>query len=35
MKLTEILQEDILSLSFEVFPPKVDDAWDTVHGAVR
>ena len=35
MKLTEILQKDTLSLSFEVFPPKVDDAWDTVHGAVR
>ena len=35
MKLTEILKQDTLSLSFEVFPPKVDDAWDTVHGAVR
>ena len=35
MKLLEILKRDTLSLSFEVFPPKVDDAWDTVHGAVR
>ena len=35
MKLTEILKQDTLSLSFEVFPPKVDDAWDSVHGAVR
>ena len=35
MKLTEILKKDTLSLSFEVFPPKVDDAWETVHGAIR
>ena len=35
MKLIEILKKDTLSLSFEVFPPKVDDAWETVHGAVR
>ena len=35
MKLTEILKKDTLSLSFEVFPPKVDAAWKSVHGAVR
>ena len=35
MKLTEILRQDTLSLSFEVFPPKADDAWESVHGAVR
>ena len=35
MKLTEILKKDTLSLSFEVFPPKVDAAWESVHGAVR
>ena len=35
MKLTEILKQETLSLSFEVFPPKVDAAWDSVHGAVR
>ncbi len=35
MKLTEILKQDTLSLSFEVFPPKVDTAWESVHGAVR
>ena len=35
MKLIEILKQDTLSLSFEVFPPKVDAAWDSVHSAVR
>lgn len=35
MKIIEILKQDTLSLSFEVFPPKVDSAWDSVHTAVR
>ncbi len=30
MKLSEILNQDKLSLSFEVFPPKTDAAFDTV-----
>ena len=30
MKLSEILSQDKLSLSFEVFPPKTDAAFDTV-----
>ena len=34
MKLTELLTKDTPSLSFEVFPPKTDDAFDTVHPAV-
>ena len=35
MKLIDILKEDNLSLSFEVFPPKTDTAWESVHGAVQ
>ncbi len=35
MKLTDILKSDKLSLSFEVFPPKTDDAFDSVKSAVR
>ena len=34
MKLTELLTKETPSLSFEVFPPKTDDAFDTVHPAV-
>lgn len=30
MKITEILQDDKLSLSFEVFPPKTDTAFESV-----
>ena len=30
MKLTELLKKDSLSLSFEVFPPKVDTAFESV-----
>ena len=35
MKLTEILNNDKLSLSFEVFPPKTDSAFESVETAVR
>ena len=35
MKLTDILNNDRLSLSFEVFPPKTDSAFDGVEAAVR
>ena len=35
MKLTNILKSEKLSLSFEVFPPKTDDAFDSVKSAVR
>ena len=35
MKLTSILKSEKLSLSFEVFPPKTDDAFDSVKSAVR
>ena len=35
MKLTEILKNDELSLSFEVFPPKTDSAFESVETAVR
>lgn len=34
MKLIERLNETTLSLSFEVFPPKTDSAFETVHPAV-
>jgi methylenetetrahydrofolate reductase (NADPH) len=34
MKLTELMRGETPSLSFEVFPPKTDDAFDTVHPAV-
>ena len=34
MKLTEILNRETLSLSFEVFPPKTDLAFDSVEGAI-
>lgn len=35
MKLTELFIEDRLSLSFEVFPPKVDTAFDSVKHAIE
>ena len=35
MKLTEILKSDKLSLSFEVFPPKTDSAFDSVSEATQ
>ena len=35
MKLTEILARDGLSLSFEVFPPKTDSAFDSVKHATE
>ncbi len=35
MKLTEILQNDKLSLSFEVFPPKTDSAFASVEHAIE
>ena len=35
MKLTEILKRDTLSLSFEVFPPKTDTAFESVKSAVE
>lgn len=35
MKLTELFNEDKLSLSFEVFPPKVDTAFESVKHATE
>ncbi len=35
MKLTSILQDDALSLSFEVFPPKTDSSFESVEAAVH
>ncbi|MBQ7378647.1 MAG: methylenetetrahydrofolate reductase [Clostridia bacterium] len=35
MKLTDILQNDKLSLSFEVFPPKTDSAFASVEHAIE
>ena len=35
MKLTELLSQDTLSLSFEVFPPKTDSAFDSVKHATE
>ena len=35
MKLTEIIKNDSPSLSFEVFPPKTDSAFESVETAVR
>ncbi|MBQ4322673.1 MAG: methylenetetrahydrofolate reductase [Clostridia bacterium] len=35
MKLLPLLKNDALSLSFEVFPPKTDDAFDSVEQAVH
>ena len=35
MKITELLQKDTLSLSFEVFPPKTYDNFDTVKSATE
>ena len=35
MKLTSILQSDKLSLSFEVFPPKTDTAFESVECAIE
>lgn len=35
MKLTEILKRDQYSLSFEVFPPKTDDVYDSVKHATE
>lgn len=35
MKITEILKSEKLSVSFEVFPPKTDSAFDSVKGATE
>jgi len=35
MKLNEILKNDALSLSFEVFPPKTDSSFEAVEGAIH
>ena len=35
MKLTEIFKKNLYSLSFEVFPPKTDDAYDSVKTATE
>ena len=35
MKLIEILKQDTLNLSFEVFPPKTDSAFEGVKAAVE
>lgn len=35
MKLSELLKRDMLSLSFEVFPPKTDTAFDSVQHATE
>ena len=35
MKLTELLQQNKLTLSFEVFPPKTDSAFDSVKAATE
>ena len=35
MKLSELLQQDKLSLSFEVFPPKTDTAFESVKAATE
>lgn len=35
MKITELLDKDTLSLSFEVFPPKTHDSFDTVQAATQ
>ena len=35
MKISEILNNDKLTMSFEVFPPKTDAAFDSVKNAVR
>ena len=35
MKLKELLKKDTLSLSFEVFPPKVESSFDSVKTATE
>ena len=35
MKLTELFREEKLSLSFEVFPPKTDTAFESVKAATE
>lgn len=35
MKITEILNNGKMSLSFEVFPPKTDTAFESVRQATR
>ena len=35
MKLTDILDQDKLTLSFEVFPPKTDTAFESVRNATE
>ncbi len=35
MKLSKLLKEDTLSISFEVFPPKTDSSFDSVEKAVN
>ena len=35
MKITELLARDGLSLSFEVFPPKTDTAFESVKAATE
>ena len=33
MKISELLKQDKVTLSFEVFPPKTEDAYDSVEKA--
>ena len=35
MKITDIIKQDRLSLSFEVFPPKTDDKFEKVKFAIE
>ena len=35
MKISEILKNDKLTISFEVFPPKTDSAFDSVKNATE
>ena len=35
MKITDVLKQDKLLLSFEVFPPKTDTAFDSVKAATE
>ena len=34
MKISDIIKSDKLTLSFEVFPPKTDAAYESVAGAI-
>ena len=35
MKITDLIRQDRLSLSFEVFPPKTDDKFEKVKFAIE